>query len=161
MKEELKNGIIITITVVLIIIVVYFATAIFMTGEIGNKDKSEEETTTTTTSSAVSEYKNLIIASSTFKQLQQEYMVMFFSEKNSSETIKTVLKNYASSSGKTKLYIVNMDEAINKYVKSKESNKSATTSDELKIDVDTLLVIKDGTISSYITDEDEVIDKLK
>lgn len=159
MNEELKNGIIVTVTVLLIIVIVYFTTAIFMTGEIGKKS-SKENKTTTTTNSANSEYENSIIASFTFKQSKDEYMVMFFSKKDSKEQIKNALKSYNSADDKLKLYVVNVDEAINKYVKDKEFNPNATSSDELKINKDTLLVIKNGVIDSYVTDEDEIVSKL-
>lgn len=42
MRNELKNGIILSITVILIILVVYLTTAVFMTGEIGSKKNSEK-----------------------------------------------------------------------------------------------------------------------
>lgn len=158
MKEELKNGIVITITVILILVTVYFTTAVFLTGEIGGENKEKE--TPETTEPISSEYENMIIASSTFKQLNEEYMVMFYS-KDASEAIKTALKTYDSMNKETKLYKVNMDEAINKYVKSNEINSSATNSDELKVNGSTLIVIKNGVISSYVTNEEEIISKLK
>ena len=37
MKNEIKNGIVIAICVILISVIVYLTTAIFLTGEIGNK----------------------------------------------------------------------------------------------------------------------------
>lgn len=160
MKEEVKNGIIISIVVILIIVVVYFSTAIFLTGEIGNKNKKENSKETTTIASE-SSYENKIIASSTFKQLQDEYMVMFLSNSEISENLKNSIKNYDSLSNGTKLYVVDMDEAINKFVKNENSNPSAKNIEELQIDKDTLIVIKNKTIDSYITDEDEIVDRLK
>lgn len=160
MKEELKNGIVITITVLLILVIVYFATAIFMTGEIGNKNKKEDNQQEKASNNEDS-YENMIIASSTFKQKEAEYMVMFFSKNDVSENLKNALKNYDSVSKQKKLYIVNMDEAINKYVKGKEINSSATSAEELKINGNTLLVVQNGIIKSYYTDEDEIVSNLK
>ena len=46
MRDEVKSGIILSICVILIIVIVYFTTAVFMTGEIGNKKVSKTNNTT-------------------------------------------------------------------------------------------------------------------
>ena len=157
MKSEIKNGIVITIVVLLIILITYLSTAIFATGEIGGSKK-----TTTTKDSSSEEvsslYDDMIIASKTFSKKESEYMVIFFSEKESTESIKTSLKSY---SGDLKLYKVNTDEAINKYVINDEENSAASSANELKIKGTTLIVINNKKITSYITDEDQILEKLK
>ena len=61
-----------------------------------------------------------------------------------------------------KLYKVNLDESINKFVISKdEENKEAKNANELKIKDTTLIVIKNKSIISYITDTDEIVEKIK
>lgn len=155
MKNEVKNGIIIAICVMLIIVVVYFSTAIFMTGEIGRK---KSKTTTTTTSEIKSEYDNMIIASNTFKMYDDEYMVIFYSSKDSSDDLKNAISNY---SGELKLYKVNTHEAINSYVKSDYDNKTANESNDLKIKDNALITIKNGTITTYVSNDEEIINALK
>lgn len=162
MKNEVKNAIVITITVILILVVVYLTTAIFMTGEIGNKKKDEknEVTNVAEESQTSTLYDNMIIASKTFKQKNDEYMVIFFSQKDASDTLKNIISTYDSSDKETKLYKVNTDEAINKFVVSDEANSSATNYNELKINDTTLVTIKNGVITLYIVAEDNVIEAL-
>ena len=160
MKSEIKNGVKVTLFVILIIVIVYFATAIFMTGELGNKsdDKNNSSDDSKTSEEVSSLYDDMIIASQTFSKSQDEYMVIFFSNKDISETLNTIMSSYSKD---VKLYKVNTDEAINKYVLSEEENPNATNSSELKINKTTLITIKQKSIISYITDEDEILEKIK
>lgn len=154
MKEEVKNGIVLCICVILILVIVYFATAIFMTGEIGNK-KGVSKKNTTTTESAESEYNNLIMASSIFSRPESNYMVVLFSKKTASNELKEAIKGY---SGDTKLYVVNVDEPINKNIKGDVDN---ITKDNLKVKESVLLVIENGDISSSTIGGANIIGKIK
>lgn len=153
-----KEGIAIAITVILIMVMVYIVTAVFMTGEIGNK-----KTSTTTTSSSVNteSFENIILASKTFDITADTYKVIFFSVNDASGGLKTTLSTYDSSSKDIKLYKVNLDETINKYVIGDEANESATTSNELSVKSPTLITITNGVITSYISDESQILEELK
>lgn len=156
MKEEVKNGITITIVVLLTLILVYLATAFFLTGEIGGK----KTTTTKDSSSVTTLYQDMILASKTFERPEEEYMVIFFSEKDAKKRVKSYMKSYYNED--MKLYKVNLDESINKFVISKdEENKEAKNANELKIKDTTLIVIKNKSIISYVTDTDEIVEKIK
>lgn len=159
MKQEIKNSIIIAIGVLFVIAVTYFGVAMFLTGEIGN-NKDDSQTVLADSGISLS-YDNVIIAGNTFSQKENNYMVMFFSEKNSSETLKNSLSLYDSAEKSLKLYKVNLDEAINSFVKSEENNTNATNSKELKIKQNTLITINNGIITSYVEDEAEILNNLK
>lgn len=161
MSNEIKNGITITITVILVIAIVYVTTAVFMTGEIGNGKANSNSKTTTTNSSASKLYDNMIIASKTFDQNKDEYMVIFFYGNDVSNELDAVIKAYDSSNNKTKLYKVNVSDVINKFVLSEQQNSEATNYNELKINDITLITVKDKVITSYITKEENVINNLK
>ena len=154
MKGEVKEGIILTVSILIILAFVYFITAAIKTGEIGNsKDK------TTTKSTEVTElYDNMIMAKDTFNKSESEYMVIFFSEKNAMNSVKEIMKSY---SGDIKLYKVNTDEKINSFVISEEENKGATNASELKIKGTTLIKISNGTIKEYITDKKQILGQLQ
>lgn len=154
MNDEIKNAIPITIFVVLALVAVYFITAIFKTGELNNKNKN----TTTTAADVTTLYDDMILANNTFDKGNGEYMVLFFHNNDLSESLKTIMNNY---SGDKKLYKVNLDEAINKFVISEEENQNATSASELKINKTTLITISNKSIISYITDEKEIKNTLK
>lgn len=155
MKNEVKNGIILSVVVIVVILVVYLTTAVFMTGEIGSKKNSEKETTTTNTAS---NYENKILASKVFDQTPETYKVLIFSEQDVSDDLKSAVTSY---SGDTKLYLVNKDEAINKYVSSDTDNVKPDNSSSLKVKKEALLTISNESVTSYVTNESEIIDELK
>lgn len=164
MKSEIKNGIVLSVCVILIVVLVYFSTAYFMTGEIGDskkKSNNDGNVTQTEQSSVGDNYKNMIIASKTFDIEEQDYMVMFFSEKKVSETLSNALLNYDSKGADINLYKVNTDEVINSYVKSNQDNSIPNSSDELKIKDKALITISSGKVSSYVTNESDIINALK
>lgn len=167
MKDEVKNGIIISVCVVIIIVLVYFMTAVFMTGEIGGNNKKEAKDTSTmekeepNTSSLSESYNNMIIASKTFKMSDEKYMVLFFSKKNASDSVKSALSSYDSGTHDVKLYKVNVDEVINSYVISDSENPIPTSSKDLKIKENALITISSGKVSSYLTKETDIINALK
>ncbi len=156
MKDEIKNGIIIGLFVIIILVVVYFATAIFMTGEIGGKKTKDIKTTTTV--SSTDQYNNRIIASKIFNRNEESYMVVIFSNKNASNELKDSVKNY---NGKLKLYVVNIDEAINRPLKSDTDNLYVQDSSSLKVKENALLIINSGTITKAVMGGANIISELK
>lgn len=152
MNKEVKNGIIVGIVVILSLVVVYFMIAI-ATGEInigGKKDNTDS-------SASDNSYDNMIMASTTFDKSEDEYMVIFYSEKNKTDNLDLIIRSYK---GDIKLYKVNTDEVINKFVLSDEENSSATNKDELKVKTPTLLTINNKKITYYTSNEDEIAEKL-
>lgn len=152
MNKEVKNGIIVGVVVILSLVVVYFITAI-VTGEINIGGKKDN------TDSSVSDnsYDNMIMASTTFDKSEDEYMVIFYSEKNKTDNLDLIISSYK---GDIKLYKVNTDEVINKFVLSDEENSNATNKDELKVKTPTLLTINNKKIIYYTSNEDEIAGKL-
>lgn len=157
MKNEVKNGLIIGVVVILIIVLVYFMTAIFMTGEIGGESKTDKTTTTTSSSSSV-DYDNMIIAGRVFNQTEDTYMVLIFSNNDTNDELKSAISSYT---GDVKLYKVNTDEAVNSYVVSDSDNTNPTASKDIKVKNNALITITNGTVSSYINDEEQIINALK
>lgn len=157
MNNEVKNGIITSIAVVIIIAVVYFMTAVFLTGEIGgNKKTTDNDSSSSSTSQR--EYDNMIIAGRTFNQKEDTYMVIFFSEKEAGDSLKSAISSYSKD---VKLYKVNVDEAINKYVVSETDNLNPTNSGELKVSKNALLTISSGVVTSYVNDDEKIISELE
>ena len=167
MKSEVKSGILITVVVILILVIVYFTTAVFLTGEIGGKksdDSKDNETSEEAQSedvSSLTSYDNTIIAGRVFNQTDDTYMVIIYSEKESSDALKTTISTYDSKDESVKLYKVNKDEAINSTIDSDSDNTNPTNSSELKVKNNALITITNGTVSSYVNDDEQIINALK
>lgn len=167
MKNEVKNGIIIVIVVVLILALVYLTTAVFLTGEIGNNKNGDSDNNSTSEENAnedvssLTSYDNMIIAGRIFDQEDDTYMVIIYSQKDSSDALKTAISTYDSSDHDVKLYKVNKDEAINKSVVSDTDNTMPTNSSEIKVKDNALITISNKTVSSYISDDEQIMNALK
>lgn len=158
MSKEVRNAIFLGISVLIILLVSYLTTAVFLTGEIGEVKKDK---TTTTTSASVESYKNMIVAGQTFNRSEEEYMVVFFSNSKSSDELKTAVSDYNSTEKELKLYVVNLDEALNNYILSTTFNSNAQNASELKIMDQAIITIKDGQMESYLISEEDIIEILK
>lgn len=156
MKNELKNMVAISVVVILVILVVYLTTAVFMTGEIGSKKDSKDKKENSNASSVNSD--GSIIAGRVFNQSQSNYMVIIYSKKDASDNLISAISGYK---GDAKLYKVNTDEAVNKYVLSDIDNTNPNNSRELKVTKNALLTITNGSVSSYVSDDEQIIDVLK
>ena len=86
-------------------------------------------------------------------------MVILFKDNSSSDDLKNAIKSYNNEN--KKLYKVNLDETINKYLIGQSDNNNATNSKELQVKDVALLTISSGSIRSYITDEEQIINALK
>ena len=151
MNKQVKDAIVISVVVILIVVMVYFMSSIFITKEIGGS----KETTTTT----LKTYNNTIMAGKTFDQKEDKYMVIFFSSDDAEEDLEKAIDAY--NKDEVKLYKVNLDEAINNYVKSKTDNKTPTDSSDLKVKDVALITIENKTVIEYETNTDKIIEKLK
>ena len=69
-----------------------------------------------------------------------------------------MVNNYSKN---TKLYKVNVDEAINGFVFSNEENTSVQSYKDLKVKAPTLITIENRKNISYVSGSDKVIDIIK
>lgn len=131
----------IAIGVVIVFVLAYLLFAI-LTGEIKlKKDKKTEPTI---------QYVE-ILAETTFKQNNDDYFVLFYgfndNEANLLETISEVLGNT------TKTYKVDLDKKFNtNYIANNEDiDKTPKNIEELKVENPTLIRIKKGKVTEFIT----------
>lgn len=137
-KEEYKEKNQIINLVKIIAIILITVTIITATATIIQKNyklDNEEETSIT----------NEILAGQTFNRSEEEYYVAFY-DFNSDESLESTISNIEN----TKIYKVDLSNAMNKQIIGETSNKKAESSDELKIKETTLIQIKNGKISNYI-----------
>ena len=96
-------------------------------------DKKEEKPT------------NEILAGQTFSRSDKDYYVAFY-DFEKEESLESKISNLQN----TKIYKVDLTNAMNKQIISETSNKNATKSEELQINGTTLIEIKEGKIINYI-----------
>lgn len=140
LKEEnqIKKLIGITILVVVLIGIIYLISALFITKELDWFDKKEQENQTLVT--------NTILASEIFKQQEETYYVYFYDYTKEDTQITSIINTKLSSN---KIYKVDTNSALNNKYISEESNKNATSLEELKVKSPTIIKVSDMSIIEY------------
>ena len=136
----------------LILLVLYYVVAIFVTKEIEISWINDNNTENNTNS-----VENRILAKNAFNQSEESYYVYFYDFNDSDETIEGVI-GLADST----VYRVDTSSALNKnYVTEENSNRNATTLDELKVKSNTVIKITTDKIVGYYEGSSEIIDFFK
>ena len=148
--KEIIKFLKIVLLLIFIISVIYILSALFVTKEVNwfNKEKKVTETNKVT---------NSILASSIFKQKEEEYYVYFYDFDETKTDLTTEIINKLSSET---LYKVDTKSAMNSNYVSNQSNKNAKKLDDLKVVSPTLIKISGDTITEYY-EKDEIITNLK
>ena len=149
-QNELKKLVIITCVLVIIMCIIYLISALFITKELDWFSKDKE----TTNESSVS---NSILASSIFKQKEEEYYVYLY---DFSEEESAITSLVTSKLSQDTVYKVDTSSAMNSKYISETSNKQAKTLEELKVIAPTLIKISGDVITEYY-EKEEITNKLK
>lgn len=145
-----------TLTILLILfILTYFIMGLFYTKEIDlnkKEDKKEE----------VNIDNKTIMLSQLFEQSKDEYYVLIYDVSDKDSLVKAWISIYENSDGALTLYRVDSSKKFNSnYIVEENSNKNATSLQDLKVISPTLIKIKSKNIVEYIEGEDEIINVLK
>lgn len=140
----------ISIVVIVIFALLFLGVSIFVTKEIDlNKDNQTQESDNTSS----------ILANSIFKQKEEEYYVYFYDFNNENTNIATTIINRIPDA---KVYYVDTSDILNKnFVVTEESNKKATSLEELKVVKDTIIKINNDKIVGYYEGEEDIATNLK
>jgi len=149
-QNEFKKLIKILLVLIFIICVIYLTSALFLTKELKwfNKDENTNEE---------SKVSNSILASSIFKQREEEYYVYFYDFNEENSEITSLVTSKLSTE---KVYVVDTSSAMNANYVSEESNSDAKTLEELKVTAPTLIKISGDSITEYY-ESDEIEEKLQ
>ena len=157
-----NNSAVVTFIIALIVIGVLVGGLYFVNAKFVTKDRYQAETTTTT--SEPSYDATVILADDSLNQKEKEYMVLFF-DKSTKEG--SYYSSLASGYKKdTKLYSVDLSNKMNaEYIATSEVKYDImpTTLDGLKkvkTASPTLIYVKKGKITNYITDINMIYSKL-
>lgn len=101
-----------------------------------------------------------ILAGSTFKQDDEEYLVLYYDfTKEDAEKYKNLIGTYTSSDNSISIYAVDLSRKFNSsYIKTDRdtTNTNPTNAQELKVSNPTLIKIKDKNVVEYIEDYNEI-----
>ncbi len=151
-QMEVKKFIFVLLGLVIILVGVYFFTRAFVT-----KDLKKEPSDVNYTEGKVN--YNVAVVGTMLNRPSEEYYVMAFSSSaNEMAYYNTLISKYTNKEKALKVYYVDTENALNKeYVASdEEASKEFTTLEDLKLGKLTLLRVKNGKVTKYLTSEDKI-----
>ena len=151
-EKSFINRFIMTIGMVLIALVaLYLFIGIFVTKSItfGNDKKEEKE--------EVSIDSSVILASQIFDQKEDEYYVLVYNPSDKVHSLEQFIALYKAKQDKITLYTVDSTKKFNsQYIVEKDSNKTPSSSEDLRIISPTLIKINSKNVTEYIEGYEEV-----
>lgn len=145
---ELKKLFIILGVILLIIVALYLIIGIFVTKDIKLfKNKNSNEVTSTI------QYRK-ILAGETFNMNKEEYYVIFASSKGN---YYSLYSSIAEKNTDKSIYLVDLDDSLNKKYISEESNSAVQNASELKVKDNTLIKINNKKNVEYIEDRNTIL----
>lgn len=154
MSPEVKQAIIILISVIVICLLVYFVTAI-VKGEIkfGSSKKETPETEI--------QYQE-ILAGETFNKPDSTYYVLFMNFQDAKLTpLMSLVDTYTSKENASYVYYVDLEKGFNTpFATTEESNKDVTAAKDLKVKSPTLIKISNKQNVEYIEGYDLIEETL-
>ncbi len=149
---EVKKFIFVLLGLILVIVGIYFFTRAFVTKDLFNNN-SEEITYT----DGVINY-NSVIVGTMLNRKEKEYYVMAFSNENPEASYYDTLASSYKGKKEKNIYYLDLNNELNKkYVATDDKVSTKFTKlDELKFGNLTLLKIKDGKVTKFITKVDEI-----
>ena len=103
-----------------------------------------------------------ILAGTSFSKKDNEYLVLFYDMSDDTDsTYSDLSSDYEAKEEHLPIYYVDLSSALNKSVIADESNKDATSAEELKINGATLIKFTNNSISEYIEGEEAISNYLK
>lgn len=150
--------VVIAFLVVLVIIAGLVALLFYFNGKFVSKDLFQKSSTTTTTAKYD---ETLLTIDSMFKVTDKEYYVLLFDSKEETSFLYSNLKTSYEDEN-VGLYMVDLGSKMNKkyYDPSGKENTSPKKASEVLIVRPTLIKFKNGKITSYITEKEEIVKKL-
>ena len=151
--KEIKKFIFVILGLVIIIVGIYFFTRAFVTKDLF-KDASEK-----TYQEGTINYDVAIVGNMLNRPNTEYYVIAFNGEEAEAIYYNTLVNKYMQNEKALKVYYVDTENELNKkYVAENEESKSTsfTSLDKLKLGNITLIKVKNGKVSNYITSVDSI-----
>ncbi len=154
-ENDVKRLIIIIIGLIIAIILVYFLTRIFVTKDLLNKEEEK-------TFQAGSVNYNTTLIGSMFNKPEEEYYVMIIDTSKSDYVYYTgTVSNYKKNEDALKVYLADLDNALNKNYQSTNSNLKTEDLTKFQVSKPSLIKIKNKKVVETYDTESEISKVLK
>lgn len=140
-EQEISRFIKILLIVVVFILGIYFFTSIFVKKEFDiNKDITEGQISS----------NNIIVGSILNRPYDEYYVLVYNSSSNQSTLYESLIYLYEQKENSKRIYLVDLDNDLNKKYISEKSNPDAKKIQDFKFGDITLLKIKNKNVNKYL-----------
>ena len=149
-QQEIIRFIKILVIVILFILGVYFATRLFVKKDLLN---NSEETPVTEVS-----YSKMVFGTMLNRPYEEYYVMAYSSENNNANYYRALIDKYSSEEESLFVYYIDLEDSMNErfIAEDAKTNPDAKNIDELRVGEVTLIKVKDGKISKYIENVDDI-----
>ena len=140
----------------LLVVVIIFVAVYFLTDYITNHSSNSNYKKTVGEATIQSDK---ILAGSTFNQKDEEYYVLFYNVIDNA-TYTDTYTTYKEKEDHIPIYYVDTHEGLNRDYVGEDINEEPTEASEIKVNGPTLMKIENKEVVEFITDEDEIKEKL-
>ena len=149
-QAEIKKFVIVVLVVLVCVVGIYYVTRAFVTKDLFTHDTTKEETIVP----AEVNYDVAIVGQIMNRPYDEYFVAIYDTTGSNNYDMSNIVSSYKSQN-KLHIYRVDLSEYMNKdFYKPDEVNEKATGVDDFKFGDITLLRIKKGKITKYITDLD-------
>lgn len=155
-QAEIKRFIFVLVGLIIIIVGIYFFTRAFITKDLFNKTSDVKYT------EGQINYDVAIVGNMLNRPLTEYYIMAFAGTSTQVNYYNTVVSKYLNEENALKVYYIDLDNALNKDYVAKDEKASTTfkSIDELKFGEITLLKVKNGKVTKFITNVDDIKNEL-
>lgn len=150
-QNEVKSFIKILVGLIIIFAILYFLSVKFV-----DKEKNLKRTN----NPGKIQYDSIIIGTLLNRADSKYYVLVFDSEDVSSTYIVNKASLYKSSTNALPLYTADLSLELNKTFKSDTSHYNKDSIDDISFKTTTLVMVKDGKITKFIENYDDIINEL-
>jgi len=150
-EVDIKGFIIIVIAILIVTVLAYGLTLLAKNIGLFNERYIKPEVSNATIS-----YENILSGTVFGKQESEYYVLLADLEDNESVYLSSLELLYSEKSDKLPLYLVNLNEGLNKSIISETSNPSAQSAADLKVNGHTLIKISGGRNVKYVEGDENI-----
>ena len=150
-SKEVRNFVIILLSIIIIVLIVYGVSRIFI--------EDEQTSTERETQAGVIDYDIVSVGTMLNRNYSEYYVAIYDEEAPAAVLYSTIITNYLNQEEATKVFFCNLGNYLNKdyYVGSDgQSNPDARNISEFAFGDLTLIKVEDGEITLYLEDLDAI-----
>ena len=150
-NSDLENEFYRFIKILLIVVILIFGVYLFTKSLVKKSNESQEQENIVEISD-----KNIIVGSLLNRPYTDYYVLAYKKQDSEAIVYESIINTYESLDKSLNVYVIDLDNELNKGFYAEKGNNKASSIDELKISSPTLFKISNKKIVKYIEKKDDI-----